>query len=53
MLKGCGAILAVKFHPMAGDSLADAQCRGDLALRPTLLLQAPGLEPPSFFPVVR
>jgi hypothetical protein len=57
---GCGVVpeglrssLAGAPHPLADRPLADPQGRGDLALRPALLLEAPGLEPSSFFPVGR
>jgi hypothetical protein len=47
------AAIAATFHPLAHGRLADAQRRGNLALRPALLLEVPGLEPPRFFPVLR
>jgi hypothetical protein len=40
-------------HPLADGSCADAQRLGNPALRPPLLLEAPGLQSSGFFPVVR
>jgi uncharacterized protein (DUF433 family) len=42
----CGA-----FHPLADSPFADAQCLGDLALRPALLYEVPGMQTSNFFPV--
>ena len=47
------AAIAATFHPLAHSRLTDAQRRGNLALRPALLLEVPGLEPSRFFPVLR
>jgi hypothetical protein len=46
------ASLAGTFHPLAHGCRADAQRLGNLALRPAFLLEAPGLESSSFFPVL-
>jgi hypothetical protein len=48
-----GAGGACPFHPLADGSLAATHGLGNLALRPTLLLEVPGLQAPSFFPGVR
>jgi hypothetical protein len=53
MAQGLRAALASACHPLADGPFADTQGRGDLALRPALLLEVPGLEPSGFFPVVR
>jgi hypothetical protein len=43
MVEGFCATLAATRHPLADRPLADTQGRGDLALRPTPLFEAPGL----------
>jgi hypothetical protein len=48
-----GADVAGPCHPLTGGPLADPQGFGNLALRPAPLFEVPGLEAPSFFPVVR
>jgi hypothetical protein len=48
-----GAALPGTRHPLADGAFADAKRLGNLALRPPLLLEAPGLQSPGFFPVVR
>jgi hypothetical protein len=48
-----GAGFAGPFHPLADGSLADTHGLGNLALRPALLLEVPGLQAPSFFPGMR
>ncbi len=47
------ASLAGTFDPLAHGRLADAHRRGNLALRPALLLEVPGLAPSRFFPMLR
>ena len=47
------AAVAATFYPLAHGRLADAQRRGNLALRSALLLEVPSLESSSFFPVLR
>jgi len=47
------AAIAATFHPLAHSRRADAQGRGNLALRPALLREVPGLQASSFFPVLR
>jgi hypothetical protein len=44
---------ASTFHSLAHGRFADAQRLGHPALRPALLLEGPGLEPSSVFPVPR
>jgi hypothetical protein len=51
--EGFRAPLSAALHPLADRSFADSQGRRDLALRPTLLLEVPGLQTSSFLPVVR
>jgi hypothetical protein len=51
--EGIGTSVAGPFHPLADGPLADLYGLGDLALRPALLLEVPGLQAPSFLPVVR
>ena len=48
-----GADVASPCHPLTDGPLADPQSRGDLALRPAVLHEVPGLDPSGFFPVVR
>jgi hypothetical protein len=51
MPEGFQTALAGPRHPLADGALADAQGVGDLALRPALVLELPGLEPPGCFPI--
>jgi hypothetical protein len=51
--KSLGADFAGPCHPLTDGPLADTQGFGNLALRPAPLLEVPGLDAPSFFPVVR
>ena len=51
MPEGLQTAIAGTCHPLADGSLADAYGFGDLALRPALVLELPGLEPPGFFPI--
>jgi hypothetical protein len=51
--EGIGAAVAGASHPLTDSPLADVERFGDLALRPAPVLEAPGLEPSGFFPVVR
>jgi hypothetical protein len=48
-----GAGCAGTRPPWADGAFADAERLGHLALGPALLLEAPGLQPSSFFPVGR
>jgi hypothetical protein len=48
-----GTLLAGALHPLADGACADAKCLSNLALRPPLLLEVPGLQPSGFFPVGR
>jgi hypothetical protein len=50
--EGIGAPVESAGHPSPDSPFADAQRLGDLALRPALLLEMPGLESLGFFPVV-
>jgi hypothetical protein len=45
--------LAGTCHPLADSPFANAQGFCNLALRPALLFEVPGLEPSGFFPIVR
>jgi hypothetical protein len=49
--EGIWPTLAGAFHPLADRPFADAQGLGDLALRPAVLLELPGLETSGLFPV--
>jgi hypothetical protein len=53
MAQGRRAAFAGAPHPLADRGFADAQGLGNLALRPALLPELPGLEPSGFFPVAR
>jgi hypothetical protein len=53
MAEGFRTTLSATLHPLADRALADTQGRSDLALRPTLLFEAPGLQASSFLPGVR
>jgi hypothetical protein len=46
------AAQAGSLHPLADRSGADPQGRGNLALRPALLFEVPGLQAACFFPIV-
>jgi hypothetical protein len=48
-----GAGFAGPCHPLADGAFADPHGLGNLALRPALLLEVPGLQAPRFFPSVR
>jgi hypothetical protein len=50
MAEGCRAPLAGPRHPLTDGSLADAEGLGNQALRPALVLELTGLQPPGFFP---
>jgi hypothetical protein len=39
-------------RPLTDRALADTRRRGDLALRPALLFEVPGMEASGFFPAV-
>ncbi len=51
MPEGLQTAMAGPRHPWADGALADAEGFGDLALRPALVLELPGLQPPGFFPM--
>jgi hypothetical protein len=51
--QGRGTGFAGTSHPLADGPFADAERFGNLLLGPALLLEVPGLEPSSFFPVGR
>ena len=51
MSEGLRSPLTGTGHPLADRPFADTQGFGDLALRPALLLEVPGLEPSGFFPI--
>jgi hypothetical protein len=53
MAEGFRTTLSATRHPLADRALAHAQGCGDLALRPALLCEVPGLQAPSFLPSVR
>jgi hypothetical protein len=48
-----GTNVAGPCHPLTDRARADPQRLGNLALRPALLLEVPGLESSGFFPGVR
>ena len=52
MAQSLHASIADPLDPLADGRLADPQVFGDLALRPALRLEAPGLAPSGLFPVV-
>jgi hypothetical protein len=52
MAEGFRTTLAATRHPLADGPFADTQGRSDLALRPTLLFEVPGLQASSFFPIM-
>jgi hypothetical protein len=51
MPEGLQTAMAGPRHPLADGALADAEGFGDLVLRPALLLELPGLQPPGCFPI--
>jgi hypothetical protein len=51
--KRLGTDVAGPCHPLTDRALADTQGFGNLALRPALLLEVPGLHAPRFLPGVR
>jgi hypothetical protein len=51
MAQGLQTAMAGPRHPVADGALADAEGFGDLARRPALVLELPGLQPPGFFPM--
>ena len=53
MPEGFRATLSAALHPLTDRAFADPQGRSDLALRPTMLFEVPGLQASSFLPVVR
>lgn len=53
MAEGFRATLSATLHPLADRALAHAHGCGDLALRPALLFEVPGLQASSFLPIVR
>jgi hypothetical protein len=53
MTEGLWAVLPRPLQPLADGGGADPQGLGNVLLRPTLLLEVPGLEPSSFSPVQR
>jgi hypothetical protein len=53
MAEGVRAPLSATLHPLVDRAFADPQRRRDLAWRPTLLFEVPGLQTSSFLPVVR
>jgi hypothetical protein len=53
MAEGIGSPLTGARHPLTDGPLANTQRLSNPALRPALLLEAPGLEPSGFFPVGR
>jgi hypothetical protein len=53
MAEGFRTALAATLHPLADRAVADTQGRRDLALRPPLLFEVPGLQASSFLPGVR
>jgi hypothetical protein len=48
-----GAGFPGPLHPLTDRALADPHGHSNLALRPTLLLEVPGLQAPGFLPGVR
>ncbi len=53
MAEGFRTTLSATLHPLADRALAHAHGCGDLALRPALLFEVPGLQASSFLPIVR
>jgi hypothetical protein len=53
MPEGFRAPLSAARHPLTDRAVAAPKGRSDLALRPTLLFEAPGLHASRFLPVVR
>jgi hypothetical protein len=51
MPESLGTDVAGPCHPLTDRALADPQSHGNLALRPVLLLEVPGLEPSASFQV--
>jgi hypothetical protein len=52
MAEGFRTALAATLHPLADRAFADPQGRSDLAWRPPLLFEVPGLQASSFFPMM-
>jgi hypothetical protein len=51
--EGVGSPFTGTLHPLTDGPFADTQRRGDLALRPALLFELPGLVTSGFLPVMR